>query len=79
MGKYPYGRREEDVPGSSHHPRPADRNRMQDGVEGIRLFQIKEKQALEHSAIKAKCQFVILYINKYTAAFFKLTKQNLIG
>jgi len=46
MGKYPYGRQKEDVFGSSHRQQPAIRLRLQGGGVEIRLYLIKEKQAL---------------------------------
>lgn len=53
MGKCPYDRQEEDVPGSGRHQQPAIHLRMQGGVSEIRLYLIKEKQALRyHQVVK---------------------------
>jgi hypothetical protein len=47
MEKCPYDRQEEDVPGSGRRQQPAIHLRMQGGVSEIRLYLIKEKQALK--------------------------------
>jgi hypothetical protein len=48
MGKCPYDRQEEDVLGSGHRQQQATHLWMQGGVSEIRLYLIKEKQALRY-------------------------------
>lgn len=51
MEKFPYGRQGEDVFGSGHRQQPAILLRMQGGEAEIRLYLIKEKQALRYRQV----------------------------
>lgn len=66
MGKYPYDRQEEDVLGSDHRRQPAIHLRMQGGVSEIRLYLIKEKQALRyHQVVKWDNTFSITSFQRF--------------